>query len=205
MSELELHDAEHFRQFVWHEHDILLELEKEAVEKDIPIVGPLVGKMLWFHTKLMNARSVLELGTATGYSAIWIAMALKETGGKLTSIEWDSETAEKARSNIANAGLSEYVEVLNGDANEMLSNFEPDTFDLIFQDIEKEMYLDLLEPCTRILRSGGLLFFDNTAFKTAGEFLQRSLEHTQLEGYHLFAFLPEHSPDWDGLTFLIKQ
>jgi len=205
MTEPELFDAEHFRQFARHDYKLLLDLEKEAAEKDIPIVGPLAGKMLWFHTKLMNAKRVLELGTATGYSAIWIAMALRETGGKLITVEWDEETAEKAKSNIANAGFSDIVDVLCGDANELLSKFEPGSFDIIFQDVDKEMYLPQLEPCTRILRPGGLLFFDNTAFKSAGNFLTESLKNPNLDGFHIYAFLPEHSPDWDGITFLIKK
>ena len=83
METLELFDAEHFRQFTPRETGVLAALEQEAVEKDIPIIGPLVGKMLWLITKLMKAKSVLELGTATGYSAIWLAKALKDTGGTL--------------------------------------------------------------------------------------------------------------------------
>ena len=97
------------------------------------------------------------------------------------------------------------VEVLQGDAKELLGKFDVDHFDLIFQDIEKEMYLELLEPCVRVLRPGGLLFFDNTAFKTAGEFLGESLKHPKLDGIHLYSFLPEHQPEYDGLTLLIKK
>jgi predicted O-methyltransferase YrrM len=201
----DLFDAEHFRQFTPKTTGVLGKLEKEAVEKDIPIVGPLVGKMLWFYTKLMNAKSVLELGTATGYSAIWIAEAVKETGGKLITVEWEAETAEKARSNISEAGYSEIVEVLQGDAARILPDFESAQFDLIFQDIEKEMYLDLLDPCVRVLRPGGLIIFDNTAFKTAGDFLQKSLDNQKLDGFHIYTFLPEHEPEFDGLTFLIKK
>ena len=204
MSDQDLYDDEHFRKFTPREKGILAELEKEAVEKDIPIVGPLVGKMLWMHAKLMKAERVLELGTATGYSAIWIARALKERGGKLTTIEWDKDTAEKAKANISRAGLSDFIEVKNGDAVDLISKFEPDSFDMIFQDVDKEMYMKLLDPCVRILRPGGLLFFDNTAFKTAGDFLEISLEHPQLDGFHLYAFLPEHAPDYDGLTLLVK-
>lgn len=204
MTDQDLYDAEYFRQFTPREGGVLSELEKEAVEKDVPIVGPLVGKMLWMHAKLMRAERVLELGTATGYSAIWIARALRETGGKLTTIEWDVETAEKASNNIAEAGFSDIVEVLQGDAADLLASFEHDHFDMIFQDIEKEMYLDLLDPCVHVLRPGGLIFFDNTAFKIAGDFLQESLKHPELDGFHLYAFLPEHDPDYDGLTLLVK-
>jgi predicted O-methyltransferase YrrM len=205
MSEPELFDAEYFRQFVPREGGVLERLEKEAVEDDVPIVGPLMGKMLWMLTKLIKAEKVLELGTATGYSAIWFANALRDSDGKLTTIEWDKNTAKQAEANIKEAGCADLVEILQGDASELLKTFEPDHFDFIFQDIEKEMYLDLLEPCVRVLRPGGLMLFDNTAFKTAGEFLSESLKHPELEGLHLFAFLPDHAPDFDGISIFIKK
>ncbi len=198
-------DAEHFRQFTTHEIGTLVKLEQEAVNENIPIVGPVVGKMLWLITKLMKADSVLELGTATGYSAIWIAKALKDTGGRLTSIEWEIEMVQKARANLKEAGYADVVEVKHGDAKKLLSKFEENHFDMIFQDVEKEMYLELLEPCVRVLRQGGLLFFDNTAFKSAGDFLSESLKHPELDGFHLYAFLPEHQPEFDGITLLIKK
>ena len=134
-----------------------------------------------------------------------MAKALRDTGGKLTSIEWDVDYVERAKANINKAGFADIVEILHGDAKDLLSKFEKDYFDIIFQDVEKEMYLELLNPCVRVLRPGGLLFFDNTAFKTAGEFLAESLKHPELDGIHLFSFLPEHKPEFDGLTLLIKK
>jgi predicted O-methyltransferase YrrM len=201
----QVYDAEHFRQFTTHEKGTLAKLEQEAVDENIPIVGPVVGKMLWLITKLMKANEVLELGTATGYSAIWIAKALKDTGGRLTSIEWENEMVRKAMANLKEAGCADVVEVQHGDAKELLSKYDENQFDMIFQDVEKEMYLELLEPCVRVLRRGGLLFFDNTAFKSAGDFLSESLKHPELDGFHLYSFLPEHQPEYDGITLLIKK
>jgi predicted O-methyltransferase YrrM len=205
MSEPEVYEAEHFRQFTPKEKGILAELEKEATEKDIPIVGPYVGKILWTLVKLINAKRVLELGTATGYSAIWIAKALSETGGELTTIEWDKDVANKARANIEKAHVTCGVKVIPGDAKDLLSEFESDHFDMIFQDVEKEMYLELLDECSRILRPGGLMVCDNTSFKSSGDFLTKSLEQPDLDGFHIWAFLPGHGPEYDGLTFLIKK
>jgi predicted O-methyltransferase YrrM len=205
MSEPETYDAEDFRKFTPHEGGVLAELEKEALEKDIPIVGPFVGKILWTMVKLMNAKRVLELGTATGYSAIWMAKALEDTGGELISIEWDRELAEKARANIARSGVSCGVKVISGDAKELLSNFASNHFDVVFQDVDKELYLEHLEECVRVLRPGGLLICDNTSFRSAGNFLEKSLEHPELDGFHIQAFLPEHSPEYDALTFLVKK
>jgi predicted O-methyltransferase YrrM len=205
MSEPEAYDAEHFRKFTPREGGILEELEKEAVEKDIPIVGPYVGKILWTIVKATNAKRVLELGTATGYSAIWMAKALSDTGGELISIEWDKDMAERARKNIARSGVSCGVKVVTGDARDQLSGLKSGHFDMVFQDVDKEMYLELLKPCVRVLRPGGLLICDNTSFRSAGEFLERSIGHPELEGFHILAFLPEHSPEHDALTFLVKK
>lgn len=205
MSEPEVFEAEHFRQFTPLEKGILADLEKEAAERDIPIVGPYVGKILWTLVKLIYAKRVLELGTATGYSAIWIAKALSETGGELVTVEWDKEMTNLARANIENAGLPCGVKVISGDAKNLISEFEADHFDMIFQDVEKEMYLELLDECARVLRPGGLIVCDNTTFKSAGDFLSKSLEHPDLDGFHIWAFLPGHGPEYDGLTFLIKK
>jgi predicted O-methyltransferase YrrM len=205
MSKPDIFNADHFRQFNPPTEGVLVALEKEAIEKDIPIVGPLVGKMLWTFVKLTKAKRVLELGTATGYSAIWIASALREIGGKLTTIEWDEEIAVKAANNIKDAGYQNEVDILTGDARNLMSKFEDDYYDIVFQDVDKEMYLELLNPCVKVLKPGGLLICDNTAFRTAGEFLWKSLRHPELDGFHLYAFLPEHSPEYDGLTFLVKK
>lgn len=205
MGEPDAYEAEHFRKFTPQEGGILEELEKEAAERDIPIVGPYVGKILWTMVKLMDAKRVLELGTATGYSAIWMAKALSETGGELLSVEWEKEMVERARKNIERAGLSCSVKVVAGDAKEVLTTFESNHFDMVFQDVDKELYLEQLEECVRVLRTGGLLICDNTSFKTAGEFLEKSVDHPDLDGFHIHAFLPGHGPEYDALTFLIKK
>lgn len=205
MSEPDVYDVEHFRKFTPQRKGILAELEKHAKERDIPIIGPYVGNILNFFVRLISAKRVLELGTATGYSAIWIAEALSETGGELVTIEWDKDMAEASRKNIQKAGLYCPVKVISGDAKDLLLKFEPNHFDMIFQDVEKEMYLELLGPCARVLKEGGLMVCDNTAFKTAGDFLEKSLEHPDFHGFHLWAFLPGHGPEYDGLTFLLKR
>jgi predicted O-methyltransferase YrrM len=205
MAEPEAYEAEHFRKFTPRGGGILEELEKEAREQDIPIVGPYVGKILWTMVKLISAKNVLELGTATGYSAIWMAKALSETGGELLSVEWNKEMAKRARVNIARSGVSCGVKVISGDALEILKSLELDHFNMVFQDVDKELYLEQLEECARVLRPGGLLICDNTSFKSAGEFLKRSLEHPDLDGFHVHAFLPGHGPEYDAMTFLVKK
>ena len=92
---------------------VLTRLEAEAREENIPIVGPRVGGLLQMLASLVGARRVLELGTAVGYSAIWLARGMGE-GGKLTTVEARETMAERARRNVAEADLSDVIEVRLG-------------------------------------------------------------------------------------------
>ena len=204
MSKPRTYDARHFKDFVPTQKGILSDLEREAKKKDIPIIGPVVGRLLYILAKAMRAKRVLELGTATGYSAIWLGSAIRPLGGQIISIEWDRATAVKARSNIRSAGLSSTVDIRQGDARVLIKTI-PGKLDLIFLDVEKEMYSSLLDPCVKLLRPGGLMVFDNTAFKTAGDFLERSFEHRSLETVHLHCFIPGHDPDLDAITFCMRR
>ena len=116
-----------------------------------------------------------------------------------------TRTQHRMAVNIEDAGFSDIVKVISGDAKDMLLDSDEGQFDMIFQDVDKEMYLGMLDSCAKVLRPGGLLICDNTAFKTAGDFLRRSLDHPDLEGFHLYGFFPGHEPEYDALTFLIKK
>ena len=88
---------EYFKGLLQPRMELLIELEKEAEEKSIPITGPVVGGLLNMLIRISNAQKVLELGTATGYSAIFLGQALKKTGGKLITIENDEEMIRRAK------------------------------------------------------------------------------------------------------------
>jgi predicted O-methyltransferase YrrM len=196
----------HFRRYALHGDPLLLRLEKEAARKDIPIVGPAMGKLLYLLARASNARRVLELGTSIGYSTIWLARAVRTAGGKVTSLEWDEKTAGSAVNNLAAAGVSESVEVVVGDALEWLAGHaRRRKFDLIFNDIDKELYTATLVPIAMMLRPGGLAVFDNTAFRSAGDFLEAAQRHPALEVLHLHCFLPGHDPDDDAVTLCVKK
>ena len=207
MGKPELFDMEHFRQFnPAGETAVLARLEQEAMDEGINIIGPLLALLLYQLTRVTGAKRVLELGTATGYSAIWFGKALERVGGQLITMEWDPKTAEAAQRNIAEAALSDHVTVLKGDAMELLKELKGgEPFDLIFNDIEKEMYSDTLDPCVELLAADGLMVFDNTAFKSGGDFLERSYNHPKLETVHLFGFFPDHEPDLDAVSFMVKK
>lgn len=204
MAGPELFGKERFYDFVPSEGGVLASLEEEARKEDIPIIGPVMGRMLYIIARAMCATKVLELGTATGYSAIWLGRAVSPMNGKVTTVEWSKATADRARSNMAEAGLSNVVTVLQGDAREIMAS-QKGPFDLVFIDIEKEQYSGILDAAVKVTRPGGLLAFDNTAFKTGGDFLERSFKHPELETVHLYGLFPGHGPDMDAITLCVRK
>ena len=134
-------------------------IEDEGLLDDWPIVGAAEGSFLHVLAKAIGARRILELGTAIGYSATWWARALPQDG-ELITVEADPETARIAEANLARTGVKDRVTILVGPAQEVLEDVDG-PFDLIFVDINKDGYPDVLEPCIRRLRVGGLLVTDN--------------------------------------------
>ena len=193
----------YFRGFIPPRDELLIELEQEAEQEHIPIVGPVVGEFLYILAKAMDCRAVLELGTATGYSAIYLARGISNSGGILTTIERDGAMAARARENIAKAGFADQVEVRVGEVAEVLETLEG-PYDLIFMDIEKEDYQETLSGCHSLLRLGGLLVVDNVAFLGAREFNQTIFTDNHWRCVHLYSLLPKHSPEKDGLTLAVR-
>ncbi|HZW56635.1 MAG TPA: O-methyltransferase [Nitrososphaerales archaeon] len=144
---------------------VLTDLEKDAEKNNVPIVGPLVGNLLSIIAESCNARKVLEIGTATGYSGIWLGRVVKKNSGKLITIEMDPKRREIATRSFRRAELTENIELLSGDANEIvprLARDERGEFDLVFLDVgDKKLYVDLFEPSAALLRKGGYLVADN--------------------------------------------
>lgn len=182
---------------------LLLELEQEAQRESIPIVGPVVGELLFILARATGASRILELGTATGYSGIFLGRACAEINGRVVSLEYDEAMADRARANFARAGLTDVVEVRVGEALNLMAGMS-ETFDLIFLDIDKESYLPALSHCRRLLRAGGLLIADNVGFAGAADFNQEIMSHPAWRAVHLLSFLPRHSPEHDGLTLAVK-
>ncbi|TWT67413.1 O-methyltransferase [Allorhodopirellula solitaria] len=118
------------------------------------------GRLLRIMAQSMGAKNVVELGTSTGISGIWIGLALKETGGKLTTYEIDADRAAKARDNFERAGLSDVITIVQGDAHENLKSYEG-TVDMVFLDADKEGYIDYLNTLMPKLRPGGLILAHN--------------------------------------------
>lgn len=139
---------------------LLLELEAQAERERIPICGPQVGALLSVLVSGTRPHRALEVGTAIGYSAIWIGRALSPIGGHLKTIELDPLRVRRARENLRRANLSDSVEVVQGAALDLLPSLtEP--VDFIFIDAVKEEYPDYLPHAVRLLRPGGVLLADN--------------------------------------------
>jgi caffeoyl-CoA O-methyltransferase len=145
---------------------VLLDLEEDAKQHSVPIIGPVVGTVISIFAKSIGAKRALEIGTATGYSGIWISRALQGARKKLTTIEFDNARFEQAKQSFKRAGVLDAVEMLKGDAREIvpkLADRNKESYDLVFLDVgDKTLYTDLLKPCVKALRKGGFLIADNT-------------------------------------------
>jgi len=138
----------------------LAELEKQAKEENIPVIEPELGNLLDILIKVHNPNKILELGTAIGYSTLWLN---KSFSGQLTTIEINQSVAEEARDNFADVGYDN-IEVLAGDALEILPEIE-EKFDFIFIDAAKGQYINFLESALDLVTEGGLIVADDVLFK----------------------------------------
>ena len=142
---------------------VLARMEEEAHSENIPIVDPHEGMLLYLLVKIAGAKRILELGTATGYSGIWLLRGTE--GGSLTTFEVDHKRADRARANFADAGLGEQALVLEQDAVVGLPKIDQH-FDACFIDLlnvfsSEEMTQRAFELCLERLEGGGLLLADN--------------------------------------------
>ena len=118
------------------------------------------GRLLWILVRAMGATRILEVGTSNAFSTIWLADAARSIGGRVTTLERDPGKIALARSNLATAGLTDCVEIIEGPAADTLSSL-PGPFDLVFLDADRPSYLAYLEVVMPKLRPGGLLIADN--------------------------------------------
>jgi predicted O-methyltransferase YrrM len=130
-----------------------------GAERDLPLIDAEVGALLRVLATAAGATRILEIGTAIGYSSIWLAGALP-AHGMLVTMEMNPDRAREARENIARAGLADRVMVMVGDAQLLLAKVAG-PFDLIFQEGDKRLYGPMLDRLVDLLRPGGLLITDN--------------------------------------------
>jgi len=140
--------------------EVLAEMEAYAAENQVPIIGPAVATMLASLVRLTGARRIFELGSAIGYSTVWLARAAGE-GAEVHYSDGSSENAERAKAYFRRAGVEDRITVHVGDALEALAATAGD-FDFIFNDVDKDGYPAVLETAPARLRVGGLFVTDNT-------------------------------------------
>ena len=138
---------------------ILREMEVLAAERSFPIVGPQVGRLLHLLARVVSAKRVVELGSGFGYSAYWFARAVGPRGLVLLT-EQSRENARLAEEFLSRGGLRDRVRVEIGDAIEILGR-AGGGFDIVFNDVDKERYPEVLAKAAVALRPGGLLICDN--------------------------------------------
>lgn len=187
---------------------VLQEMEQQAQERDIPIVGPAVARVLYQYARLIGARRVFEMGSAIGYSTIWWARAVGDSG-EVFYTDGDPRNASEARAYFQRAGVEKRVRVAVGDALELLSE-QKQQFDIIFNDVDKEDYPRVLHLVADRLRQGGLFITDNVLWsgrvtqQKSAEASTRAIQEFNTRLYAMPQFFTTILPLRDGLSVSVK-
>lgn len=144
------------------------------------------GRLLRLLTESLGAQRVVEIGTSTGESAVWFALALRKTGGHLFTHELDTERARIAEANFKKAGVDKLITVIVGDAHEsVLQHKEP--IDIVFLDADKNGYIDYLNKLLPLVRPGGLIIAHNMTPRIADpRYVEAITKNPDLETTFLF-------------------
>lgn len=141
-------------------HEVLREMEAVGKERNFPIIGPLVGRILFQYAKLVRPARILELGSGYGYSAFWWSLATPpET--RIYCTEGSADNIRKGKEYLARGGFAGKVEYFQGDALESMESI-PGEFDIVFMDIDKHQYPEGFRKAFPRLRRGGLFITDNS-------------------------------------------
>ena len=169
-----------------------------AADKGQLAVSEEDGKFLRVLIASTGAKRVLEIGAASGYSAIWMGLGLRQTGGRLTTIEYDPARAEQAAENIRRAGLADIVTVVAGDAFTEIPKLQGN-FDMVFLDAWKPDYKKFFDIVFPRVNPGGLFLAHNVINKKSemGDFLK--LIHS-----HPAAYTTTVSPGHEGISMTYK-
>jgi len=138
---------------------VVREMEGHAARQGVPIIGPACGRLLYQLARLIHARRVFEMGSAIGYSTLWLARAV---GSKGTVYYTDGDPANAARAKryLGRSGMLGRVRILIGDALELLKE-TPGQFDMVFNDVNKVDYPQVFRLAVPRVRVGGLFITDN--------------------------------------------
>lgn len=187
------------------------EMEAYAAKNDFPIIGPTCGYYCYQLARIINAKSIFELGSGYGYSTAWFAKAVKENGGGVVHhTVWDEELSKMARRHLSALGSDDLVQYHMAEALESLRGVKG-PFDIIFNDIDKQAYPASLPVIKGKLRSGGLLIIDNMLW--SGRIFDKQDVSPATEGVREFTRQITSDPDWvvslvparDGMIVAYKK
>ena len=155
-----MNDIEYLAKLHAQPSPLLLELEALGHKDGIPIVDRAAARLLSTLVHCMQANRILEIGTAYGYSTLWMALAMPPAG-KLWTIDPDRNRTAIAREFFSRAGVADKIDITNQPAAEVLENFPHRNLDIVFVDANKEQYPEYLELCVPMLKRSGLIVIDN--------------------------------------------
>jgi len=179
------------------------------------VVDSDVSRMMQLLIRLVRPQRILEIGTSIGYSTVSMANIAKEYGGKITTIEYNEQSANQAISNFKHAGVAELIEIIIGDAKEIIPTLK-ESFDLIFQDVgDKTLYPVLLNNLVTLLKPGGVFLAEDSLLPARDMNVSKYEDFDQvkwIESLEEFNKLIAHClylsstilPIGDGLTIGIK-
>jgi predicted O-methyltransferase YrrM len=184
-----------------HEERIMDVLEKMLVgpHSEILSVPPEDGRVLRLLAEAMGAKHIVEVGTSNGYATIWFCLALRTTGGKLTTFEIDPERVRLARENFKEAGISNFVTLVQGDAHKEITKLR-ESIDIVFLDADKGGNLDYLNKLLPLVRPGGLVLAHDTT--DAAERMQNYLDAVTTNPALETIFLHKQGP---GIGVTLKK
>jgi len=169
---------------------VLLEMEKSGLERNFPIIGPLVGRLCEQLARSIGAKRVFEMGSGFGYSTAWFARAVGP-GGKVVHTDGDAKKSEEARAWMQKAKMSDRVEFRVGDARDILAD-AAGPFDVIFIDIDKEQYPDAFNIAKDKVRVGGYIITDNALWE--GKVVDRKVRDKATRGVREYTQLAMEEP-----------
>jgi predicted O-methyltransferase YrrM len=143
------------------EDDVLAAARARAQEVRVSPIGTGAGAALRFIASVIEARSVVEIGTGTGVSGLWLLRGMRPDG-VLTTVDTEAEHQRLAKKSFTEAGVpSQRARLINGSALDVLPRLTDGAYDLVFCDGDKQEYADYLAEALRLLRPGGVVAFDN--------------------------------------------
>ena len=148
------------------ENEIIQDIKKESLAENVPIITDEVLNYMIFTVRNIKAGNILEIGTATGYSGLFLAQIANQNDGFLTTMEIDENRYNKAVENFKKLGLFEKNKMVFGDALEEIPKLGKNMkYDFIFIDASKGQYLKFFEMSYELLNENGIIFIDNLMFR----------------------------------------